>query len=112
MNKMINLNNLMQNNNMTQINLSMEIGITQETISAYLNGKAKPSADILIKLANYFNTSTDYILDRTNINIPLNKLNTSNLTDTESSIVNTYRNMSSINKTKLDAYIQGLNDKH
>jgi len=90
----------------------MEIGITQETISAYLNGKAKPSADILIKLADYFNTSTDYILDRTNINIPLNKLNTSNLTDTEASIVNTYRKMSSLNKAKLDAYIQGLNDNH
>lgn len=46
MSKMFNLNNLMQKHNITQIKLSMEIGITQETISAYLNSKAKPSADV------------------------------------------------------------------
>ena len=64
----------------------MEIDITQETISAYLNGKAKPSTDVLIKLANYFNTSIDYILDRTDIDIPISNVKPNNLTDTEFNI--------------------------
>ena len=110
MSKMFNLNNLMQKHNITQINLSMEIGITQETISAYLNGNAKPSADVLIRLADYFNTSIDYILDRTNIDIPISNVKPDNISDTEFNIINTYRSLNSTNKTKLQGYIDALNN--
>lgn len=110
MSKMFNLNNLMQKHNITQINLSMEIGITQETISAYLNGKAKPSADVLIKLADFFNTSIDYLLERTNIDIPISNVKPSNLTDTEFNIINTYRSLNASNKTQLQGYIDALKD--
>ncbi len=57
--------------NITQIRLSIEIGVSQETISAYENGKADPKIDKLIKIANFLNTSTDYLLERTNDDTPL-----------------------------------------
>ena len=49
----------------TQIRLSIEAGVSQETISAYESGKALPSADTLIKLSNYLNVSIDFLLDLT-----------------------------------------------
>ena len=109
--KMNNLNNLLKEKNITQLNLSMKVGITQETISAYINGKAKPSADTLIKLADYFNTTTDYILGRTNINCRIEYVKPNNLTNDEFNIINKYRAISNEDKAKIEAYIDGLNDK-
>lgn len=109
--RMHNLESLLKEKDITQLNLSMKIGITQETISAYINGKAKPSADTLIKLADYFNTTTDYILDRTNINCRVENIKPNNLTDEEFNIINKYRNLSKEHKIKIGAYIDGLNDK-
>lgn len=45
--------------------LGKEIGSTKGTISNLENGNKKPSLDMLIKLANYFNISIDYLVGRT-----------------------------------------------
>ncbi len=60
--------------NITQIRLSIEIGVSQETISAYENGKAEPKLEKLIKIANFLNTTTDYLLGRTNDDTPLSNV--------------------------------------
>ena len=62
---MKNLKELRQKKNITQIRLSVAAEVSQETISAYESGKALPSADTLIKLADFLDTSVDYLLDRT-----------------------------------------------
>ena len=49
----------------TQIRLSIESGVSQETISAYESGKAMPSAETLIKIADFLGVSTDFLLGRT-----------------------------------------------
>lgn len=46
----------------TQIRLSIELEVSQETISAYEKGKYYPSAAMLIKLRDIFGVSIDYIL--------------------------------------------------
>ena len=68
---MKNLKELRQKKNITQIRLSVAAEVSQETISAYESGKALPSADTLIKLADFLDTSVDYLLDRTNISTPV-----------------------------------------
>ena len=37
----------------TQVDLAKVINVKQETISAYESGKAQPSCDALIKIADY-----------------------------------------------------------
>lgn len=61
--------------NITQVDLAKQIDVKQETISAYESGKALPSADALIKIADYLNTSTDYLLGRINDDSPLSGFN-------------------------------------
>ena len=46
--------------------LGKEIGSTRGTISNFENGYKKPSLDILVRLADYFNVSIDYLIGRTN----------------------------------------------
>lgn len=61
--------------NITQVDLAKIINVKQETISAYESGKALPSADALVKIAGYLNTSTDYLLGRIEDDSPLSEFN-------------------------------------
>ncbi len=51
--------------NIRQIDLSKATGIDQRTISNYETGKTSPDAFALIKFADFFNVSVDYLLKRT-----------------------------------------------
>ena len=50
---------------MTQIALQMQTGIEQALLSKFENGERVPPTDTLIKLADFYNVSIDYILCRT-----------------------------------------------
>ena len=51
----------------TQAKLALELGIAKTTLAAYEQGKNEPSNETLIKIANYFDVSTDYLLGITNV---------------------------------------------
>lgn len=53
---------LMEEIDISQVELGKRIGISNVTISRYINGERIPRLDIIIKLANVFNVSTDYLL--------------------------------------------------
>lgn len=50
-----------------QKDLAEKIGITQQSISFYESGRREPDNELLIKFANFFNVSIDYLLGRTDI---------------------------------------------
>ncbi len=41
------------------------IGVSEGAVSQYENGKRQPDYDILKKIADFFNVTTDYLLGRT-----------------------------------------------
>lgn len=51
----------------SQKQLAEMLNVAQNTISQYENGTREPDAATLIKLANFFSVSTDYLLGRTDI---------------------------------------------
>lgn len=46
----------------TQAQLAAEVGCKQSSISRYLSGEALPTLETTVKLADYFNCTTDFIL--------------------------------------------------
>lgn len=50
----------------TQNQIAKEIGVTRQSISQYCDGSTVPNADKLLKLAQYFSVSADYLLGITN----------------------------------------------
>lgn len=68
---MKNLKLLRVKKKITQIRLSVATEVSQETISAYESGRTMPSADTLIKLADFLDTSVDFLLDRTDNSTPI-----------------------------------------
>ena len=49
----------------SQIKLAMDLECTQNTISRYETGEREADYNTLIRLADYFNVSIDYLLERT-----------------------------------------------
>ena len=58
------LSMMLEEKNMTQRKLSELIGVSEVTISRYLNGSRNPKADIIIDIANALDVSVDYLLGR------------------------------------------------
>lgn len=56
----------------TQIRVQMETGIEQALLSKYENGERIPPTETLVKLADFYHVSVDYLLCRTD-NPELNK---------------------------------------
>lgn len=64
--KLERLKGLREDSDMTQKEFAKELNISQRTLSHYETGKRDIPTETLIKVANYFNCSTDYLLERTN----------------------------------------------
>lgn len=56
------LKQLRQQAGMTQKDLAVKIGVTKSVISYYELQERSPSPEVLIKLANLFHVTTDYLL--------------------------------------------------
>lgn len=59
------LKQLRKQRNITQLKLAMDLNMNQNTISRYENGEREAGYNELIKIADYFNVSIDYLLERT-----------------------------------------------
>ena len=53
---------LMQEKKLSARQFEIQTQIAAASIQAWKSGKAKPSLDAVIKIAQYFNVSTDYLL--------------------------------------------------
>ncbi len=69
------LRELRENLGKMQKVVAYELGIAPNTYSQYESGKREPDRKTLIKIADYFNTSTDYILGRDVSTRPLDDKN-------------------------------------
>lgn len=55
---------------MSQAELAEKLGVSQQTISKYERGTREPDNETLVKLAEIFNCSIDYLLGKTDIRNP------------------------------------------
>ena len=53
-----------KNKGVTQAQVAAELGVTQNAYSNWEKGKAAPSIESLIKLADFFDTSIDFLCGR------------------------------------------------
>lgn len=61
------IRNLREEKDLTQTDMANHLHITQRTYSRYENGERGIPTEILCQLAEFHNTSTDYLLNRTNV---------------------------------------------
>jgi len=61
-----NIRNIREDHDITQSQMADMLNISQNTYSQYETGKIEWTASTLIKIADYFDVSIDFLLDRTN----------------------------------------------
>ena len=61
------LKELRKKNGISQLKLAMDLNMNRNSISRYENGVREADYATLIKFADYFNVSIDYLLERTDI---------------------------------------------
>lgn len=64
------IRNLREDKDLTQTNIANYLHITQRTYSRYENDERAIPIEILSQLADFHNTSVDYLIGRTNIKTP------------------------------------------
>ena len=101
---------LRQEKRITQLQLSIELNVTQETISAYEHGRHLPSLTSLIKMSQIFDASMDYIMGMSNVRYVANDSGNPEDMEQQTLLINIYRRLGSTNKARLIAYAQGLLD--
>lgn len=67
-----NLKSIREDNDIKQREIAQVLNVSQNTYSQYETGIIPITAETLTKLADYYNVSVDYLLDRTN-NPKINK---------------------------------------
>ncbi len=75
-----NIRKLRQSRGIGQLELGRRVGASKQSISNWENGNIMPSIDLLIRLADFFGVSTDYLLGRDT----RQTLDAAGLTDTQS----------------------------
>ncbi|MEI3536718.1 MAG: helix-turn-helix transcriptional regulator [Bacilli bacterium] len=58
-----NIRNLRKIFNISQVDLASSLGVTKQCVSNWENDNILPSIEMLVKIAKFFNVSTDYLLD-------------------------------------------------
>ncbi len=92
------LKELRKERGLRQRDIADYLSITQMSYSYYERGLREPEIALLIKLAELFNVSVDYLIE--NENERLEKL-----TNDERRVMNKYRKLTSENKTRIEERI-------
>lgn len=61
-----NLKGIREDRDLKQKDIAAVLNVSQNTYSQYETGVISLTAEILLKLADYYKVSVDYLLDRTN----------------------------------------------
>ena len=67
------IRDLREDRDLRQIDVANATGIDQKTLSNYETGKTNPDSYSIIKLAEFFEVTTDYLLGFSSTNITSNK---------------------------------------
>jgi len=106
-----NLKLLRKEYKVSQKALAEAIGISQQSINVFENHDTFPTVPVLMSIADYFNTSMDYIVGRTDIRRPVMSSDLYGLNKTESETIERYRTLSASKKNSVDIVVRALSEE-
>lgn len=101
----VRLKNLRERDGLSQIRFSEEIGFSQSAVSAWENNTREPGIEALIKIARFFNTSIDYLVDDIQ---EKRHFDNNTLSNIESTLIENYRKLPDDLQERARLYMQKL----
>lgn len=101
-----NLKSLREKASVSQKILADAIGVSQQSINKYENHNTEPDIEVLIRIADYFDVSIDYLVGRSDSfhTIYAGTINTS-LTAEEMKVLTAYRHLSPAQQHCIAAFL-------
>jgi len=103
-----NLKALRESAAVSQKQLAEAIGVSQQSINKYENHNIEPDISTLIRIADYFDTSVDYLIGHTTVRHKLENVTKYELNTEEQLVVDGFRKLSKKQKacimTVIDSY--------
>ena len=93
-----NLKKLRQQKGISQQVLADFIMVSQQSINKYENHNVEPDINTIIKIADYFDVSVDYLIGRTEVKHSAEILGHNDIDVLESKIINDFRKLSETQK--------------
>ena len=106
-----NLKLLRQEKKISQQKLADALGLSQQSINHYENHKIEPDIGTLIKLADFFDTSIDYIVGHTEIVRRIEPTTAYHLNEAEADLITRYRSLSPKQRACVAQVIETLLEK-
>lgn len=99
------LKELRTDNDMLQSNLAEKLNLKSSAISKYEKGLTQPSIETIIKLAEIFNVTVDYLVGASDIKNPYDVIR---ITSSEADLVDNFRKLTHENKIRIDERIKTM----
>ena len=100
-----NLKKLREEVKISQKQLAEFIGVSQQSINKYENHNIEPDIETMIRIADYFNTSVDYLIGHTDLRRKIEETQPYDLNANECQIIDRYRKLSTTQKNCIDMII-------
>lgn len=99
--------------NLMQKELASKIHIAPNTLSQFEKGKARPSYEVLLALANFFECSTDFLLGRSDDlgNITIHTEKPAPLPQDEQELLSIYQALSPAHRSQILEYARYFAEK-
>ena len=105
---MDNLKTLRQQNSLSQQRLADILHISQQSVYKYENGITTPDIETLLNMADYFNTSVDYLIGYTDIPHKIEPVSEYALNADEQAFLKKYRQLPASNRNLIQRTIDEL----
>lgn len=100
-----NLKHLRKTAGISQRELAEVIGVSQQSINKYENHNTEPDIETLTRLADYFNTSIDYLTGHTDIQRRIEAVHPYDLNLHERRLIDSYRILTEKQRRSIDAVL-------
>ena len=105
-----NLKKLREDASISQKALAEAIGVSQQSVNKYENHNIEPDIETLIRIADFFETSVDYLIGHTSIRRKIEEVHVFELNDRESKVMEQYRSLTSKQKACVNVVMDSYSE--
>lgn len=107
---LVNLKKLREERGISQKQLADVISVSQQSINKYENHNIEPDIDTLIKMADYFETSVDYIIGHSKLRRKIENTRPYDLNAEETALIDEYRKLSPKQRRSIELIIENYKE--
>lgn len=105
-----NLKKLREDASISQKALADAIGVSQQSVNKYENHNIEPDIETLIRIADFFETSVDYLIGHTSVRRKIEEVHIFELNERESKVMEQYRTLTTKQKSCVDVVMDSYSE--